>query len=232
MNMLSGSPADAANRGTLVWDAPVRVFHWLLAVSFALAWVTAEGERWRLMHVTAGYTVAGLVAFRFVWGLVGSRHSRFSDFVRGPRAIAAYLGSLLRGRPEHHAGHNPAGALAIVSLLALAALTAASGWASYMDLGGKWLEEAHEALATTMLTLVVVHVLAVIAGSWLHRENLVGAMIHGRKPVPSREGIRRAWGAVAIVLLVAVLGFWVAQWQSAPASGFLSGAPAAHGDED
>ena len=92
----------------------MRGFHWLLAVSFALAWVTAEGERWRLMHVTAGYTVAGLVAFRFVWGLVGSRHSRFSDFVRGPRAIAAYLGSLLRGRPEHHAGHNPAGALAIV----------------------------------------------------------------------------------------------------------------------
>ena len=233
MNMLSGSPADAAvGRGTLVWDAPVRVFHWLLALSFAIAWLTAEGERWRLVHVTAGYTVAGLVAFRIVWGLVGSRHARFADFVRGPRAIASYFRSLLRGRPEQHAGHNPAGALAILALLALAALTVASGWASYLQVGSEWLEDAHEALADAMLAVVVVHVLAVIASSWVHRENLVAAMIHGRKPVPPAEGIRRTWRAVAVLLLAAVLGFWFVQWQSAPAGGFPSGTPAAHRDED
>jgi cytochrome b len=233
MNMLSGSPADAAaRRGPLVWDAPVRVFHWLLVLSFAAAWLTAEGERWRLVHITAGYTVAGLVAFRIVWGLVGSRHARFGDFVRGPRAIAAYFGSLLRGRPQHHAGHNPAGALAIVALLALAALTVAAGWASYMEVGSEWLGEAHEALASIMLAVVVVHVLAVIASSWLHRENLVAAMIHGRKLVAPSEGIRRTWGAVAAVLLVAVLGFWFVQWESAPAGGLPSGAAAVHRDDD
>jgi cytochrome b len=235
MSTLSASPADThERRRTLVWDAAVRVFHWLLALSFGLAWLTAEGERWRLVHVSAGYTVAGLVAFRIVWGLVGSRHARFGDFVRGPRAVGTYLRSLLSGRPEHHAGHNPAGAVAIVALLSLAALTAASGWANYMDFGGEWLEEVHEALANTMLAVVAVHVLGVIASSWLHRENLVAAMIDGRKAVPASEGIGRPWRGIAAVLLAAVLGFWALQWQSAPSGGLLPSGPAAQraGDED
>jgi len=236
MNTASASPAEKQPR-TLVWDAPLRVFHWLLALAFAVAWLTAEGERWRLVHVTAGYTLAGLVAFRLVWGVVGTRHARFGDFVRGPHAVLAYLRSLLRGRPEHHAGHNPAGGLAIIALLALAALTAATGWADYTDLGGDWLEEVHEALASGMLALVAVHVVAVVASSWLHRENLVAAMIHGRKPVPPNEGIRRAWRGLAAVLLVAVLAFWWQEWRSAPGGGLLSAVAASHrtaagGDDD
>ena len=122
MNTPSASPADSAAaeprdtpsvRKVLIWDAPVRVFHWLMVLSFAGAYLTAESERWRLTHVTLGYTMAGLVAFRVLWGLVGTRHARFSSFVRGPAAIARYLRGLVGGRPEHHAGHNPAGALAI-----------------------------------------------------------------------------------------------------------------------
>lgn len=109
----ASDPRDESGR-TLVWDAPVRVFHWLLAISFAVAYLSAESERWGLVHVTAGYTMAGLVAFRVVWGLVGTRHARFTDFVRGPRAVLGYLRSLVTGRPQHHAGHNPAGALAII----------------------------------------------------------------------------------------------------------------------
>jgi cytochrome b len=215
MKTASASPAERGPR-TLVWDAPVRVFHWLIVLSFAVAWLSGESERWQLVHVTAGYTMAGLVAFRLLWGLVGTKHARFGDFVRGPRAVLAYLKSLVRGQPEHHAGHNPAGALAIVALLALAALTAFTGWANYSELGGHWLEEVHEALASTMLAVVVVHVLAVLASSWLHRENLVGAMVHGCKPVPPQEGIRSAWRSVAVLMLAAVLGFWYLQWQSAP----------------
>ena len=163
-----------------------------MVASFAGAWLTAESERWRLVHVTLGYTVAGLVVFRILWGLVGTRHARFSSFVQGPGAVARYLGSLLRGRPEHHAGHNPAGALAIVALLGLALAVVASGWATYNELFGGWLEEAHEALATGMLAVVGVHVAGVLLGSWLHRENLIGAMITGRKPVRPDEGIRHA----------------------------------------
>lgn len=213
--VVSEALASPAPRRALVWDAPVRVFHWLMVASFAGAWLTAETERWRLVHVTLGYTVAGLMVFRILWGLVGTRHARFSSFVRGPEAVARYLGSLLRGRPEHHAGHNPAGALVIVALLGLALAVVASGWATYNELFGGWLEEAHEALATGMLAVVGVHVAGVLLGSWLHRENLIGAMITGRKPVRPDEGIRHAWHAVAVLMLVAAPGFWWLQWHGA-----------------
>jgi len=216
VNETSASRAEA--RRILVWDAPVRVFHWLMVLTFAGAWLTAESEHWRLVHVTLGYTLAGLVGFRLLWGLLGTRHARFASFVRGPRAAARYVGALLRGRPEHHAGHNPAGALAIVALLGLALVVTASGWATDGELGGDWLEELHEGAASVMLALVGVHVAGVLLGSLLHRENLVGAMISGRKPGPPEEGIRSAWRSVAALMLVAVLGFWWLQWQDAPTS--------------
>jgi cytochrome b len=198
----------------LVWDAPVRVFHWLAVLCFAGAWLTAESERWRLLHVTRGLTLAALVAFRVVWGLVGTRHARFASFVRGPRAVARYLGSLLRGTPERHLGHNPAGALAIVGLLVLAAGVTASGWLLFQGTGGEMFEDVHEALADGLLALVAVHVLGVVVSSVLHRENLVGAMVTGRKAGDPAEGTRRAWSGVAALLLVAVLGFW---WQQSRA---------------
>ena len=115
MKTTYASPADmpaedAARPAILVWDAPVRVFHWLMVLSFAGAYLTAESERWRLLHVTLGYTMAGLVVFRIVWGLLGSRYAKFSSFVRGPAAVARYVRSLFNGQPEHHVGHNPAGA--------------------------------------------------------------------------------------------------------------------------
>ena len=227
MNATSASRAEApstepANNRILVWDAPVRVFHWLIVLSFAGAWLTAESERWRLMHVTLGYTMAGLVAFRILWGLVGTRHARFSSFVRSPAAVAGYLRAMLRGRPEHHTGHNPAGALAIVALLGLALAISASGWSVFNDIGGDWLEEVHEAVAYLMLAVVGVHVAAVLLSSWLHHENLIGAMITGRKTGRPEEGVRSAWRSVAALMLMAVLGFWWLQWQSAPPAGGLA----------
>ena len=140
---LNTAVSEPASRKILVWDAPVRVFHWLMVLSFAGAYLSAESERWRLLHVTLGYTMAGLVGFRILWGLMGTRYARFSSFVRGPRAVARYLGAMLRGQPEHHTGHNPAGALAIVALLALTLVVTASGWASYNEIAGKWLEDLH-----------------------------------------------------------------------------------------
>jgi cytochrome b len=229
MSVTSISPADApavAPGRILVWDAPVRVFHWLMVLSFAAAWLTGDSERWRLLHVTLGYTMAGLVAFRLVWGLVGTRHARFASFVRGPAAVARYLKALLRREPEHHVGHNPAGAVAIVALLVLTAATTALGWAAYGELGGEWVKEVHEGAATVMLIVVLVHVAGVVVSSLMHRENLVKAMLTGRKPGAPGEGIRRAWAGVAAVMLLAVAGFWWQQWQSAPAPG-LAGAAAA-----
>ena len=230
MNTMSESRADASvqdatPRRILVWDAPVRVFHWLMVFSFAGAWLTAESEHWRLLHVTLGYTMLGLAGFRLAWGLAGTRHARFASFVRGPRAAARYVGALLRGRPEHHTGHNPAGALAIVLLLGLTLAVTATGWATYNEVGGEWLEEAHEAAASLMLGVVVIHVAGVLVGSRAHRENLIGSMITGRKRGQPQEGIRGSRRAVAALLLAAVLGFWWLQWQDAPA-GDLSGGTA------
>ena len=224
MSALSAFPADAAAPAPAtgprvrVWDAPVRVFHWLMALSFAGAWITADSERWRALHVTLGYTVGGLVAFRLVWGLVGTRHARFASFVRGPRAVARYLGSLLRGRPEHHTGHNPAGALAIVALLGTAALVVFSGWATYNGLWGGRLEDLHEGAANALIALVGLHLAGVVVSSWLHRENLVAAMISGCKHGTPADSVRHAWRSVAALLLAAVLGFWWLQWQ-APTGG-------------
>ena len=215
MNTPSASPAE---QRTLVWDAPVRVFHWLMVLAFAGAWLTAESERWRLLHVTLGYTMAGLVAFRLAWGLLGTRHARFASFVRGPRAVARYVGSLLRGDPERHVGHNPAGAVAIVALLGLAAFTTISGWATYHELGGHALEEVHEAIASAMLAVVAVHVMGVVISSLAHRENLVASMLNGRKTVAPEHGIRTAWRSVAAIVLVSVLGFWWMQFEGAPAA--------------
>jgi cytochrome b len=205
-------------RGVPVWDAPVRMFHWLLVASFAGAWLTAESERWQWVHATLGYTMAALVGFRIVWGLVGTRHARFAAFVRGPAAAGRYLGALLKGRPEQHAGHNPAGALAILALMVLIGVTAASGVATYNDLGGEWLEELHEGAANTLLALVIVHVIGVVVGSLAHGENLARAMITGRKRAPRSEGIDSPMRAIAALMLVMALGFWALQWYSAPAA--------------
>jgi len=240
MNTASASRADTAvptsgptpsARKVLIWDAPVRVFHWLMVLSFAGAYLTAESERWRLMHVTLGYTMVGLVAFRILWGLFGTRHARFSSFVQGPAAIARYLRSLVGGRPERHAGHNPAGALAIVALLAMTLLVAATGWATYNNVG-PWSEDLHEGVASVMLAIVGVHVGAVVLASWLHRSNLIGAMVTGRRLGSPEEGVRSAWRSVALLMLVAVMGFWWMQWQ-APRSGLaadLTATAAKHND--
>ena len=200
----------------LVWDAPVRVFHWLLVLSFAGAYLTTESERWRLVHVSLGYTMGGLVAFRVLWGLMGTRYARFASFVRGPAAVMRYVRSMLSGKPEPHVGHNPGGAVAIVLLLLLSIATVITGWAIYNDVGGKLLEKLHEGGANIMLGMVGVHVAGVVLGSWLHRENLVRSMVTGKKEGAPDEGIRRAWRPLALVIVVGVLGFWWLQWQSKP----------------
>lgn len=186
--MSAPSPTPARVR---VWDLPTRLFHWSLALSFATAFLTAESERLRDIHVMAGYAVAGLVAFRLLWGFIGGRHARFADFWPTPSRLLAYLNSLVAGRPQHYVGHNPAGAVAIFLLLGLGLASAASGWAIYEDIGGHWLEELHEGAANGMMAVVVVHVAGVVVSSWLHRENLVRAMITGWKSLPPHENPAR-----------------------------------------
>jgi len=196
----------------LVWDWPVRLGHWLMVGGFSIAWLTAESETFRLVHAVSGGIVLAVALFRLPWGLIGSRYARFVDFVRGPVAVKDFAASLLKLEPAHHVGHNPAGGWAIVLLLALGILTGVSGWAIYNDIGGHLLEELHEGLASAMLAVVIVHLIGVFSGSLLHGENLVRAMITGRKQGSPEEAIPSARPLAALILLVwvAAAGWWIA----------------------
>ena len=196
----------------LVWDLPTRAFHALLITAFAGAYLSGEAERWPLLHVTLGWTVAALVAFRLVWGVVGTRHARFASFVRGPGEVARYLASLATARPQHHTGHNPAGGWAVLALIGLCATTALSGWASVQPGAPHVLEELHEGSAQALLATVGVHVAGVLLASWRHHENLVRAMLTGCKRAAAQDAIRGAVAWLAVVLVAAVLAFWWTEW--------------------
>jgi cytochrome b len=197
----------------LVWDVPVRVFHWVLVASFAGAYALGDTERLRQWHVTFGYTVLGLVAFRLAWGFVGTEYARFRSFAYGPGAAAAYLRDLFGGRAQRHLGHNPAGSLAIWAMLLLAAATGATGYCTLNEIGGEAVEEAHEFLANAWLAVVLVHVAGVLASSLAHRENLATTMITGYKDATVQSAERGAGAssrlAVGLLGAVAVLAFWV-----------------------
>jgi cytochrome b len=169
-----------------VWDPFVRAFHWSLAALFLLAYAT--GDEVEQVHIVAGYTIAGLLALRILWGLVGPRHARFSDFVRSPRAVLAYLRNMVLLRAPRYLGHNPAGGAMVVALIVMLIGTCTTGYMMTTDAywGAEWVEEVHEALANLTVGLVVVHVLGVLVASFEHRENLVKAMITGRKRTNER----------------------------------------------
>ncbi len=195
-----------------VWDTPTRVFHWTLALSFAGAYLTAESERWRDIHVRLGYAVLGLIAFRLVWGFVGTRYVRFAVLVRVSAAVIRYLAQLVRGNAWHPVGHNPAGAITIMLLLLLGIASCVSGWAVYEEIGGDWLEEMHEYTSNAMLAVVFVHITGVLVVSYLQRENLVVAMITGRKRREAHQAISSSHPLVAMLLLTAIIGFWIWAW--------------------
>lgn len=193
----------------LVWDVPTRVFHWLLALCFIGAYLIAEEDEWRLVHATLGCSVGLLIAFRLLWGLVGTRHARFSDFSFDLRSVTRYLRSLRHGEPQHYTGHNPAGSWVIVALLVLGLGTALSGYAHLNEIGGEVIEELHELLGNATLAVVAIHVLGVIVSSRLHRENLARSMVTGHKLGEPGEAIATPLALVGLALAAAILAFWV-----------------------
>lgn len=196
------------NQRILVWDVPTRVFHWLLVLSFAGAYLTAESELDRDIHVVLGYTLLGLLAFRLLWGFFGTRYAQFRSFMFKPAEIVAYSLSLLKNRPAHYVGHNPAGSVAVWLLLGLGVLSGMSGVMSFQDIGGDVMDELHELVSETMLVVVVVHIAGVVVSSVLHHENLVLSMITGFKSGEPEEGVRRAYLWLGIMILAVVVVFW------------------------
>ncbi len=206
----------------VVWDLPIRAFHWCLVVLVTVAVVTAKLGRMEI-HMLAGEAILVLLLFRLVWGVIGSQTARFSQFVRGPRAVFAYAADLLRGRTGAPVlGHNPIGALMVLALLAALAVQAASGLFTSDDIlvdgplvplaassTVKTLSTLHRTLADGILVLVGVHVLAVFAYLLVKKENLVRPMITGRKAVPAadlRAAPKRTPAAVALAVLAAAAG--------------------------
>jgi cytochrome b len=218
------APPRAAGRGRRVIDAPTRMFHWLFALGFAGAYLTAESERWRALHVTLGYSVAGLLAFRLLYGLLGPRQARLTLLWRKLGGAPAWLRSLRPGRAAGaipwQQGRNLLMAAVVVLLLALAVPLTLSGVATYNEWGGARLgdalEEVHELLGNALLLAVLVH-LGVIAGSSLRRRrNLALPMLTGRMPGPGPDLVRHNRGWLAALLLLAVLAFGAWQWRQSP----------------
>ena len=209
---------------TRVWDPLIRLFHWSLVLTFFISYFTGDEEN--QLHIYAGYAVLGLIVFRLIWGIIGTKHARFSDFMTPPGKVIEYLKSLGSGKPKHYLGHNPAGGWMVIVLLMSLFVTTISGLklyaveegkgplaavttevslisSAYADKdedeidygkeyaehegqggereGGDFWEEIHEVSSNLTLLLIFLHVAGVIVSSKLHKENMVKAMITGKK---------------------------------------------------
>ena len=200
--------AQNADKQIKVWDPLIRIFHWTLVIGFTVAYLT--GDELTTIHIWSGYLIVGLLLVRLLWGFIGTKHARFRDFIYSPGEVIAYLKSLVSGKPRHYLGHNPAGGVMVLLLLASLILTTGSGlmmlqsaqgslfpppvsqsgWFAGEDdelKGNELLEEVHEFFANLTLLLVFLHIAGVVVSSRLHHENLVRAMITGKKPLHPEE---------------------------------------------
>ena len=229
--MTEGNESSAAERR--VWDLPVRVFHWALLVAVIGSYVThAAGVQWFRYHVWCGYVVLVLVCFRILWGVVGTRHARFRNFVRGPVTTLRYALDLLRGRAAPYTGHNPLGAWMVLLLLAALLAQAALGLFGndeIFNFGPLYgyvshdlslaLTTVHRNLFWVIVGAVVLHVAAVAYHRVVKREDLVRAMLTGRKPatvVPEGEAIGASRLLLAVVIVAALAAALAYVVQHAP----------------
>lgn len=219
-----------------IWDLPTRFFHWTLIALIIAAYVTqARGAMFP--HFIIGSVIIGLILFRLVWGFVGSRSARFSDFITGPGPVLAYLKHLIRNTPEDtvHMGHNPVGALSVLALLVLVTMQAVSGLfttdTSYVSSDGPmvWLVSSkfastasyihHNLFYWLLLVVIAAHIGAALFYLFVKHDNLIRPMVTGVRPVPpSVEAVQfvSLWRALIVAVVVGaitwgVLGYW-GQW--------------------
>jgi cytochrome b len=175
-----------------VWDPAVRLLHWTLVCAITVAWTSTLAiglpASW---HETAGFTAMVCVALRVLWGFAGSRHARFDDFIRSPQHTWRYAKQVWQGTAAHHLGHNPLGGWMVVMLLLTVAAITATGWLQTTDRywGSNGLERVHATLAWGLLGLIALHVAGVLITSFHQRENLVKAMLDGRKISPAKDDV-------------------------------------------
>ena len=205
-----------ANHRVRVWDAPTRIFHWSLVAALTGAWFTRDA-RYLDFHEFLGYAIGALVAFRIAWGFAGTRWARFASFAPSISSGLRYLAALSRGRQAHYAGHNPAGSLSIFALLGLAALEVATGVVALGAEKGQGLlagrfgypvgdvaHAVHQWLAYAMLAIVALHIGGVVVGCFADRQNLVAAMLTGRKQVDAEVAGVDARRGIAVGIAIAL----------------------------
>jgi cytochrome b len=236
--------ATSSARSRLMTDAPTRMFHWLFALSFLGAYLTAEGERWRMLHVTLGYTMAGLLAFRVLYGLMGPRQSGLGLLWRKLSGASAWLASFKGAKAlsaiNWRQGQNLLMALAVVSLMAMVVPLTLTGYATFNDwgdvLGGDWLGELHQFFGDAILFVVLAHIALVVGLSLLRRKNQALPMLTGRVAGPGPDLVKKNRGWLAALLLIAVLAYGAWEWQQSPngliPSGAFSGASRGYVDHD
>lgn len=164
-----------------VWDPLVRVFHWSLVACVLLnLFVVDDGED---LHQWLGYAAAALVGVRVVWGFIGPRHARFTDFFPTPRRVASHVRALFKDEPEHHWGHNPLGGLMVLGLMGMVLALGLTGWMQGLDAfwGEEWLQDLHEGLGEWLMPMVGLHAAAAIVMGRIERTRLVKAMVTGVK---------------------------------------------------
>ncbi|ACE90004.1 cytochrome B [Rhizobium phaseoli] len=177
----SVSPSDTIPRSIKVWDPIVRIFHWTIVTACTLnLFILEEGKYW---HRLTGYVVGAAIAVRLIWGFIGTKHARFTDFWPTPRRVRDQIASIIDRNENRYLGHNPLASMMMLLLVALLAATALTGWMTTWDAfwGEKWLERLHGTIANSIMVLVFIHAGAAVLESWRHRENLIWAMVTGRK---------------------------------------------------
>jgi cytochrome b len=212
----------------LVWDLPLRLFHWLLVLSLAASWATAEaGFDWMQVHMYLGYWTLALLLFRIIWGFVGPRHARFSSFLTGPVGIWRYASALAAGTMIQTVGHNPLGGIMVIVMLVLVGFQAGTGlfatddivWtgpyhAAVSEATADRLTSLHHLNFNIILAAVALHIMAIAFYFLVKKQNLVGAMLHGKKPaetVPEHEAITKSEIVKALIVIVISAGlvYWL-----------------------
>jgi cytochrome b len=224
---MSDNVKSSGMRPVKVWDLPTRLFHWTLAILVAFSWWSGEqGYGWMPWHFWSGYAVLTLLIYRLMWGFVGSRTARFSDFVKGPREGLHHLTALLRPGKTDDVGHNPMGGWMVVALLLLLLVQTGTGlfaedanmnagplYLVVSEKASRQLGDIHEIVSKLVLIAIILHVLAVIAYLVLKRDNLIGPMFSGKKdlnlPPGAEPKMANPFLALALLALSALIVYGI-----------------------
>lgn len=211
----------------LVWDLPLRLFHWLLVLALVTQWLTAEVlDGYNQLHSIVGYITLGLIAFRLIWGFIGPSYARFSDFLYSPKAVFAYIRDLFTARKQQYIGHNPLGGLLVPAVLLLVGLQAISGlfvsdeifhsgpyYQSINDQVTDTMEWLHHNLFDLLLVLIAFHIVAIFWYQLKLKKNLIKPMVDGHKPVSEQQAIdgSRILRAIILLIVIGVFIYWLVE---------------------